>query len=288
MGDLYFAKLPTVLYNDLRCRDITKRAYLQPNTVARAIQFYPFEIPSGTRSDLVSYAYYGDPYLDWLIYLVNGIQDPLTDWYLSEDDFEKFIAKKYGSFEESQRRIKHYELNWSESDRTISPGFFANTLPENLKKYYAPVFGQGARVQAYKRREENWKVITNQIIDIEVSLNSDEVFSNNELVNIKVAGELVGRAEVIVCNTTHVICKNISGNTSDNTALVLGLTSSANANLTETVVLDVTIPDEEFVYWTPVTLYEWERARNEQNKNVYLLDADVALQASEDMRRALK
>ncbi len=288
MGDYYFTKLPTIVYNDVRVRDITKRAFIQANTIARAIQFYPYEIKSGTRSDLVSYAYYGDPYLDWLIYLANGIQDPLGDWYLSEDDFQKFIVKKYGSYEDSTQYIKHYELNWSNSDLQISPGHFANTIPENLKKYYAPVFGQGARVQAYKRREESWKVITNQILDIEVELNSDEVFANGELVNIKVAGELVGRAEIIVCNTSHVICKNISGNTSDNTALVLGLTSSANANLLETVVLDVTIPDEEFSYWTPVTMYEWERARNETNKNVYLLDSEEALQASEDIRKALK
>ena len=288
MPEYYFNKIPTIEYNDTKCRNITKRPILAQNVVSVPIQFYPWEVDSGLRADVIADAYYGDSYLDWMIYLVNGILDPYTDWYLSENDFENLIIKKYDSVEESLRRIRHYELNWSEDDVNISPTHYQETLAEALKKYYSPVFGQKNTVIAYRRRKEEWIANTNKIQTIEISLNANTEFSNGELINIKDGGQFVGRAEVLYANTTMLYVKNVSGNTTSNTALVLGLTTEANADLVETNTLDTTIPDEEFVYWTPVTYFEWERARNEKNKNIWLLDAGRALDVSEDIRVSMK
>ncbi len=288
MAEYYFSKLPIIEYNNMRCRNITRRPILAQNVVSVPIQFYPWEVDSGLRPDVIASAYYNDSYQDWLIYLVNGILDPYTDWYLSENDFDNLIIKKYGSLEEAMRRIRHYELNWSEDDVQITTSHYENTLSEELKKYYTPVYGAKTNVIAYRRRREEWVVNTNKIQTIEISLNDDTEFANGELVNIKESGQFVGRAEVMYANTTQLIVKNISGNTSSNTALVLGLTTEANADLVETNTLDTTIRDEEFVYWTPVTYFEWERARNEKNKNIWLLDASRSLDVAEDLRQAMK
>jgi hypothetical protein len=179
-------------------------------------------------------------------------------------------------------------LNWPDDDLAISTGFFANTLPEALKKYYTPNYGMGGRVISYRRRKENWVTNTNKIIEIQISLNTNTAFANGELINIKDGGEFVGRAEILFANDSVLISKNISGNTTSNTALVLGLTTEANANLIETETLDTTIPDEEFVYWTPCTFFDWERQKNENNKNIYLLDANYSLQVAEELRRSME
>jgi len=286
MAEPYFIKLPVFTYANTTCRNLTRRAKLANTLVNNPIQFYPYEVSSGMRADVLSYAYYNDSYMDWLIYLTNGIQDPYYDWYLSENDFASFIQKKYGSFEESQRRIKHYELNWPDDGVEITPVRY-QSLAQELRKYYTPRFGQGSRVISYHRLQQDWVVNTNKILTINVNVITDNVFANGELVKFKDGGEFVGEAEIIVANTDYIIVKNITGNTSSNTASIGGLTSFANAELLDTNTLDEIISDVEFAFWTPVTVYEWERSKNESNKNIYLLDASQSMKVSENLRKAM-
>jgi hypothetical protein len=288
MHEYYFSKLPIFEYKNTQCRDLTRRMGLSNQIADTPTNFYPYEVSAGLRSDVLASAYYNDSYLDWLIYLTNGIIDPYSGWHLSENDFEELLKKKYGSIEESQRRTRHYALNWSDDDIAISVSFFENTLPEALKKYYSPNFGVSGKVISYRRRREDWVVNTNKILSTEITLNSDTEFANNELVDFKIDGEVVGGGEIVVVNTSLLVTKNITGNTSANTATIIGLTTNATANLVETTILDTTIPDEEFIFWTPVTYFDYEREKNEANKQIYLLDANRALQVAEELRRGMK
>jgi hypothetical protein len=62
----------------------------------------------------ISFKFYGNETLDWVIYVTNNIIDPKYDWPLDYRDFNNFIIKKYGSVENASRQtttdnIHHYE-----------------------------------------------------------------------------------------------------------------------------------------------------------------------------------
>jgi hypothetical protein len=84
-----------------------------------------------------------------------------------------------------------------------------------------------------------------------------------------------------------VTIQHVGGNTSASN-LINGLTSGANATILDTDLVQDNIPDAEFAYWEPVTIFEWERSKNESKKQIYLLEANWALEASEQLRQRLK
>lgn len=288
MTDRYFQKFPTMVYGDKVCLDITRRVKVNNNPISTPNLFYPYELKDGLRSDLLANAYYEDPEMDWLIYLNNGIIDPYYGWYLDQDDFNSHIKKVYGSIEAAQEKIKFYRLNWTADDIDITADFWENQLPQALKKYYSPKFGPGSRVISYSRRAQDWTANTNKIIQFDIELVGDDEFEEGEIVDIKDAGNnVVGGCEVVTANSSVVMAQHISGNTSANNYLY-GETSGANGSIDTTTVLQVNISDDEFVYWSAVSYFDYEREINESRKFVSLLDANWAIEASEEVRLKLK
>ena len=284
MADDYFEKFPVIVYSNTACLDISRRVKLSDKTRNAMSAFYPFEIESGMRSDILSYGYYQNPYPDWLIYLSNGIIDPYYGWYLSGEDFEAYIVKKYGSIEAALKRVKYYRLNWVEDDVEITPSYYDNHLPNALKKYYSPRFGVETRISSYMRRREEWVTNTNRITQLTVE---DEGFEAGELCQIKSGPIQVGSAEIVSVSNTIVTIQHVSGNTSANNNLY-GETSNTTSAITHSLTLVENITEDEYVYWTPVTVFDWEMDKNEKNKFIQLLDPSYSLTVSEELRLSLK
>lgn len=287
MSETYFSKFPRISYSNTECVDISRRVGMSDTTKRSLTLFYPYELTPGMRPDLLAHSYYDDSYYDWLIFLTNGIIDPYYGWYLGEQEFENFIHKKYGSVEESLAKIKYYQMNWYDNDIEISPTRYNDNTPEILKKYYTPIFGVGTNIIGYQRRREDWYVNTNKILQFTVTMNSNTAFTADERLQIKIANTVVGNATCITSNTTAVFVQHIAGNTSAN-QILFGVTSGANATITDTDVMEENITNDEFIYWTPVTYYDWEREKNESNKFIRLLDGGNALPTAEDLRRKMK
>ena len=123
MADRYFQNLPNLIYSDTLCKDITKRVKLVDTKKNSPYSYYPYTIKDQLRSDQISEYYFGTPYLDWLIYLSNGIIDPYYGWYLSEQDFDSFILEKYGSYETSIKKIKYEKLQQHFKESFKTPKF---------------------------------------------------------------------------------------------------------------------------------------------------------------------
>lgn len=51
---------------------------------------------------------YGDPKLYWTILFVNNIIDPFIDWYMMEDQLERYCIRIYGS-EENIMKVRYFE-----------------------------------------------------------------------------------------------------------------------------------------------------------------------------------
>ena len=285
--ETYFNKFPNTVYNDVTCTDITKRVSLSQKILRRKNVFYLYEIENNLRPDQVSEFYYTDPAYEWLIYLQNEIIDPYYGWYISEDDFNNMIITKYGSYETALKKIKYYQLEWFGELPDITASYYNNNLPNVLKKYYTPDYSSGAAVISYKIREEDWTVNTNKIMKLNLnSFVSGNSFTTDEILNIKQnysSSEISSNAEVVVSNSTVLTIKHVDGDVPNNYYVVQPSTNTI-AQYSNSQIIVQNIPNDESIYWTPISYYEYERRKNEKNKTIRLLDSNFALEAAETLR----
>jgi len=287
VSERFFSKFPTIEYRGLQVTDISRRSGLAQSLRDLPMAYYAHDVPNGQRADLTAYGYYEDSTYDWLIYLTNGILDPHYDWYLSESDFDIFIKEKHGSAEKAHRRVKYFVNDWAIDDVQISVDFYEETVPEARKKYYTAVFGEGSRIIAYKRREEDWTADTNRIMEFQVS--NAAAYSNLEIIFTWGGGVQQGKMEVrdIYTENNTLEVWHVEGNT-DVGLFLAGFDSGANQAIVNTNFLVNVIPAEEFGFWSPVSVYDWEVQRNEAKKSIYLLERSFALQAAEELREGLR
>ncbi len=281
MTQKYFENLPNMYYNNTLCKDIARRNRIVDDPRSSIFSFSPYEIVHQLRSDVISEYYYNDSQLDWLIYLSNQIIDPYYGWYLNETQFQALLVEKYGSVENSIKKIKEYRTNWANDDTELSESFYLNNLANEWKKYYTPVWAPyGAKIISYKRKQEDISINTNRILDFSISQkNSQRNFSNNEIIDIRTtATNTVGTAQLIYANSTVVRVQSVSGNTSANsssTKLIIGETSGANVTVNGVITIQENVTEEEERFWSPVSFFEYEEELNEQKKHIYVIGADL-------------
>ncbi len=112
----YFKNIPKVSYdingtepnNFLSVTNIMKRVKFKPKIIEDIVDYYPYFVKEGERPDIISFNEYGTIAYAYLIMLVNNIYDPLFDWPLSSQQFEKYIESKYGSVSSAMGTTKYF------------------------------------------------------------------------------------------------------------------------------------------------------------------------------------
>ena len=131
----YFRNIPKIKYDIFgtepntytNVTNITKRLRFKPKVIEDITEYYTYRVKDGERPDIISYQKYGTVGYAYLLMLINDIQDPLFDWPLSTQQFEQYIANKYGSVESAQTTTKYYyQTIRSEVERTGT----AERIPE--------------------------------------------------------------------------------------------------------------------------------------------------------------
>lgn len=290
MSDNYFANFPLITYNGTTTRNITERVSIDVtrHPAAAPTIYYPYDLKNNLRADNVADYYYGSPYVDWVIYLANGILDPYYDWYLYPDQFEQFIIQKYGSIATAQQKVAYFRNNWADDTVNISVSFY-NAMPPNVQKYYVPVFSAKQVIQAYCRRQADWTVNTNKICQIDASLSDPTTeFANNEMISIYDNGQnLTGTCQLIGQTGPLLSVQHVLGNTNVTYTLV-GSVSNTIATIETVAIIQQPIANDEYSFWQPVYFYDWENERNEKNKSIYLLDSNHLLPVIQDISGKLK
>ena len=113
----YFSNFNTMFYNmdkskpirSTRCVNITNRVDFSNKILRNVLAYYPYKIKENETAESISYDYYGSVIYTWLIYLVNGINDPLFEWPKFGKAFRNDIISKYTSIDNAQNTIHHYE-----------------------------------------------------------------------------------------------------------------------------------------------------------------------------------
>ena len=112
----YFRNIPKVKYDIYgaepnKYRNVTnimKRISFKPSVIEDISDYYPYRVKDGERPDILSFQKYGSVAYAYLIMLFNDIYDPLFDWPLSSQQFEKYLTNKYGSVSAAMGETKYY------------------------------------------------------------------------------------------------------------------------------------------------------------------------------------
>lgn len=285
----YFEKFPTINYDGYSALDIISNAKLVERFINNPYVYYPYELNSHQRADVLAEQYYDDPYFSWLIYYGNKVIDPYYDWSLPDDDFNEFIVSKYGSVEEAQKRVIFYRTNWYNDDRQISASIFNNTINSSEQKYWERKYNEEVGVLLYYyRKPMDVMMNTNKIITL--STTNQGTFNTGDLVDIRRNSVDVGTAEVLMSNASSVTIKNINLTDGDIVADDV-IRHDSNTSITATVVTTlstvVNIPDSEMAYWEPVTYYDYENEKNTEKRTVNLVDNKLSVLVSDALTDAL-
>jgi hypothetical protein len=287
----YFENFPLIRYGDVYARNITVRPALLQNVLKNTYVFYPYEISEDTRADLLSFYYYNDSLMSWVFYLSNNIIDPYYQWYSSNEAMNTLINQKYGSLQNASSKVHHWEVNWLGDDRTLTPGEYnqliVNPLTNvNQKKYWQPEINQQGLIFQYKRKKINFIVDTNVIVKANINLLSLNNFNANEKINQVVGNVITAFAFVDFVNDDLLIFKNLSGGINLNSGVWVGEESNASAMLTSIETIN-NIPQQEQIYWKPVSFYDYELEENEKKRSINIIDNSFTKQINLSLRNVL-
>lgn len=123
----YFRNVPLVQYNYHQMRNILLSAAITRTILNNVTAYIPFIVSEGEQPDDVAFNYYGESSYAWLVLLSNDIVDPYYEWPLDQKDFDRYIAKKYGTVAAAQAEISHYQN--PDYKYHMTPATFTYTTP---------------------------------------------------------------------------------------------------------------------------------------------------------------
>ena len=91
-----FNYFPKIKYNNLTSVNLLSKVSLIREYNKVYSRFYTYSVKDGERPDMIAYKEYDDASLDWVIYLVNEIVDPYSDWVMDYNNFIIYLEDKYG------------------------------------------------------------------------------------------------------------------------------------------------------------------------------------------------
>lgn len=287
MAEKYFEKFPAVQYGNSYALDITERVAIVPSEVQIPYAYYKYDISFGQRADQISDSYYNDQYMDWLLYLSNGVIDPYYDWYMTNDKFNDFLIKKYGtSISNLQDKVYTYRNNWYNGDDISVSGYSA--LPNTHHRYWQPIYNNNTgEIVRYTRTQADWSINTNSLVEVECVGNN---FVNNEIVNLRFDVSHSGTGQVTFANSSTIRIQHVSGTlyandtvTITGSSYVYGRESFTNVAFTATTSIANNIPSSEEVYWDSISIYDYENEKNESKKTIQVLDNGLSLTVSKQI-----
>jgi len=132
-----FDYVPTIKYNSITSVNILEEATVISQYTNDYRTFYNYLLKDGERADIVAYNEYGDPTLDWIIFMVNGVTDPYKDWLLDYNHFILYLENKYNRTSYSltsttdPTAIKYYYYQGLASDDSATIASYNYTMSYN-------------------------------------------------------------------------------------------------------------------------------------------------------------
>ena len=123
----YPSRLPDAKISDyIVVKNLFKRGKLREDIYQNIAFFTKYEIIGNDRPDNVAAEVYADSDLDWVVLISNNIVNVQSEWPLLQNDFDRFMLDKYGTYEK-MNDSHHYETK--EVKNTVG----AVIVPEGLQ-----------------------------------------------------------------------------------------------------------------------------------------------------------
>lgn len=281
-----FTKFPIIYYNDNAIVNILAKVKFSELAKKTGAIYYPYTILEGERPDIIAANYYDDARYSWVIYMANDIIDPFYDWPLTSEEFNNFVAGKYGSLEKAKEAISFWRVNWYEDDTILTPAGYS-ALPSYAKKYFTPRTGATGNIVAYERSELELITDTNKIQRLTVASSANLVVG--EYVTQSTSGNITASAAIKnISNTTSIDVYHIIGafaNTGGSIGNIVG--ENTSTSISSITTLATPIPANEAVYWTYVNAYDYENELNEQKRHIKLIDKAYVDQIEKELDELL-
>ena len=107
----YVSRLPDAKISDyIQVKNLFKRVLLREDIYSNLMYFTKYSIQGDDRPDNVAHRIYSDSTLDWLILLANNITHIPSEWPMTQNDFDRFLLKKYDNdYDKLYNGIHHHE-----------------------------------------------------------------------------------------------------------------------------------------------------------------------------------
>ena len=130
--------------------DIFFRIGIISDVLANITSYYVYELDDSDTPEILAEKVYNDIGAGWIILYANRILDPQFEWPLNYDAFQKMLIDRYGSTENAQTEIRHYEKIikrtneytgvTSEQRYIIDPAKITIETPDVPYSYWQPGF----------------------------------------------------------------------------------------------------------------------------------------------------
>ena len=154
----YFRELPELLYpsflsdknsslNYVEVKNLFRRVKLRDDLQNVFTLFNKYQIPDGSRPELVAEELYGSAELDWVVLMTAGIINVRDEWPLNDRDLYNYSLNKYGYSDLNATRFYETTEVKDSNDRLILPagkvvdGNFTIPNPNNPLTTLNPVVG---------------------------------------------------------------------------------------------------------------------------------------------------
>jgi hypothetical protein len=254
----YFSRFPLVDYNGIPSKNILARVDFTEEAKRDIYSNFDYVIQDDLiRPDFLSYTYYDSSQYDWMIYLSNDIVDPYYDYYLSAEDFEKYIIGKYGTTSLARQKILFYRNDWAADESVINESVY-DSLNIAIKKYWKPQLNFNNQIAGYQRVKDDWIVSTNKIVELVIT----DVSSFD-------TGDIITQASTGAKAT--VVSKDTSKNSIIAQHVFDDFVVDVSEGLLEVNVLKINIPNSEITFWNAVSSYDYEQEKNELKRYINLI-----------------
>jgi hypothetical protein len=289
----YFSRFPVVNYAGVPAKNILQRATLSDATKNNPANFGVVRVPDegAQRADIISENYYGNPYYDWLVYFSNEVVDPYNDMFKDNETFRAFITTKYGSIQFANEKVMFYINNWvSNPDDTLTVAQF-EAASQAVKKYYTAVTDAFNNVTSYRRHRIDWIKSTNRIRILTVDMT--DMFVIGSVVVQYVSGVIVAKGEIVDINRedSKISVQHITGEfvtTGGNKLKRYGTNLEYTVSEVSNPLTEDNITNDESVYWSAMTAYDYENELNESRRNIKLLRASMRGAADEQLTNLMR
>ena len=186
----YVSRLPDAKISDyITVKNLFRSVILREDIFSNLTFFTKYSIKGDDRPDNVANKIYADSTLDWLILLANNITHIPSEWPMSQNDFDRFLLKKYDNdYDKLYNGVHHHETIEvkNSNDVTIVPAglevssdftqtyydYFiggmttANNITRPVTNYQYEEKLENAKRQIYILKTEYISVVVDDVEDI--------------------------------------------------------------------------------------------------------------------------